>query len=247
MDIAQKERFQTLWARYFPGAELPVVFYYSDDAWRAELATRTGDRRCFISQLAAVRKGNALCFDIEAIGCAGGRRYLGFSNTLMPNFEYFLSCGIPGKLEGERYKRTPELVQKFLDQSTVFKAPGRFIVFKRWDAINEIDEPEGVIFYAPPDVISGLFTLANFDREDANGVIAPFAAGCGTIVQFPYLEKKAERSRAVLGTFDVSARPFVGKNELSMAFPMKRFHQIVDFMEESFLITPSWDKVKKRI
>ena len=82
MDIAQKERFQTLWARYFPGAELPVVFYYSDDAWRAKLATRTGDRRCFISQLAAVRKGNALCFDIEAIGCAEGAGTWGSRNTL---------------------------------------------------------------------------------------------------------------------------------------------------------------------
>lgn len=31
----------------------------------------------------------------------------------MPNFEYFLSCGIPGKLEGERYKKTPELVRSW--------------------------------------------------------------------------------------------------------------------------------------
>jgi len=31
----------------------------------------------------------------------------------MPHFEYFLSCGIPGKLEGERYKKSPELVKEF--------------------------------------------------------------------------------------------------------------------------------------
>ena len=247
MDMGIKDKFVSLWSKYFGEAELPMVFYYTDDESCAEKAPFPVGHRCIIGALSKVRRGKPLSFDAEAAGCGGARRYCGFSGEIDKNFTFFLSYGIPGKVEGERYKRTPELVQKFLDQSTVFKAPGRFIVFKRWDAINEYDEPEGVIFYAPPDVISGLFTLANFDREDANGVIAPFAAGCGTIVQFPYLEKNAERPRAVLGSFDVSARPFVGKNELSMAFPMTRFLQIVDFMEESFLITPSWDMVKKRI
>lgn len=29
---------------------------------------------------------------------------------MRPKFEYFLSCGIPGEMEGERYIRTPEMV-----------------------------------------------------------------------------------------------------------------------------------------
>jgi hypothetical protein len=37
------------------------------------------------------------------------------------------------------------------------------IVFKRWDTLDEADSPEVVIFFAPPDVISGLFTLAIAD------------------------------------------------------------------------------------
>lgn len=47
--------------------------------------------------------------------------------------------------------------------------------------------------------------------------------------------------------FDISARPFVGKNELTLAIPMKKFMTVVENMEESFLITESWKKVKKRI
>ena len=31
--------------------------------------------------------------------------YLGFSEKVRPNFEFFLSCGIQGKFEGERYKK----------------------------------------------------------------------------------------------------------------------------------------------
>jgi hypothetical protein len=45
--------------------------------------------------LEKVRKGKPLCFDVNSIGCFAGRRYLGFSEAVMPNFEYFLPRGIP--------------------------------------------------------------------------------------------------------------------------------------------------------
>jgi hypothetical protein len=47
--------------------------------------------------------------------------------------------------------------------------------------------------------------------------------------------------------FDVSARPFVPKDVLTFAAPMSKFTRMVANMEESFLITPSWAKVQKRI
>jgi hypothetical protein len=47
--------------------------------------------------------------------------------------------------------------------------------------------------------------------------------------------------------FDVSARPYVNKEELTFAVPMAKFRRMVGSMEESFLVTPSWAKVKKRI
>ena len=57
-----------------------------------------------------------------------------------------------------------------------------------------------VIFYEP-DVLFGLFTLASFDEIEWNDVFAPFSAGCGSIVLFPYLETKAQRPRGVIGMF----------------------------------------------
>ncbi len=165
----------------------------------------------------------------------------------MPNFEYFLSYGIPGKLEGERYKKSPELVTEHMKHQTSFKAPAKYIMFKRWDSMEKGDKPLVIIFFAPPDVLSGLFTLANFDEPEPCGVIAPFCAGCGSIVDYPYKELKNERSRAVLGMFDVSARPFVPAGVLTFAIPWPKFVRMVDNMEESFLITRSWEKVKNRI
>ncbi|MBW2029019.1 MAG: DUF169 domain-containing protein [Deltaproteobacteria bacterium] len=95
--------------------------------------------------------------------------------------------------------------------------------------------------------MEGLFTLANFDEAEQNGVIAPFSSGCVSIVHYPYLEKTADRPRAVLGIFDVSARPFVPSERLTFSVPINKFCSMVYNMAESFLITGSWDKVRGRI
>ncbi len=246
MDRKMKETFMELWARYFAGAQLPFTFYYTDRP-AAEGVSPPSGHQCVMGVLSRVARGTSLYFDVTTIGCSGGKRFLGFARETMPNFEYFLSYGIPGKLEGERYKKTPEIVRKAVEHFPPFEAPGRFIVFKRWDLIEAEEEPAVVIFFATPDVLSGLFTLANYDEEEPNGVFAPFCAGCASIVQYPYLEGLSERPRAVLGMFDVSARPFVPEGALSFAVPMKKFARMVDNMEESFLIGGSWRKVARRL
>jgi uncharacterized protein (DUF169 family) len=247
MDIKFKEDFIVLWKRFFGEAELPIAFYYTDEEGHAELMKPGTVRRCVIAALSLVRKGKALCFDAESIGCFGGQRYLGFRETEEPDIEYFLSCGIPGKVEGERYKKTPEIVAESVKLVPSFKAPARFIVFKRWDLLNESDEPEVVIFFACPDVLSGLFTLANFEETEPNDVFTPFASGCGSIVQYPFLEKDSVRPRAVIGLFDVSARPYIPENTLSFSVSMRKFERMTRNMEESFLTTNSWKAVQKRI
>jgi hypothetical protein len=47
--------------------------------------------------------------------------------------------------------------------------------------------------------------------------------------------------------FDISARPYIPPETLSIAIPWAKFTRMVDNMEESFLITNSWEKVKQRI
>ncbi len=241
-----KQRFEERWHRYFPDAELPIVFYYTDEPGAVERAQSTG-RRCLICDLAQVREGASLAFDVDAVGCGGGKRYLGFVQELRPGFEYFLSCGIPGEMEGERYKKSPELVKELLTRMPRFNAPGRHIVFKRWDQMDEADEPAVIVFFAPADVLSGLFTLAGYDEAEPQAVIAPFASGCASIVYYPYQELGSPQTRAVLGMFDVSARPCVPADVLTLAIPWPRFARMVDNMHESFLITGSWRKVRARI
>ena len=247
MDKELREKFIILWEKYFDGAELPIIFYYTNEEGHAEMVLPGSVSRCLIGALAHVRRGRSLCFDAESVGCFGGRRYLGFAEEIMPGFEYFLSHGIPGKLEGERYKKSPELVKELMQNTPVFKAPSKYAVFKRWDRLEESDDPEVVIFFARPDVISGLFTLAGFDTSDKNGVYSPFGAGCSSIVQYPYLEIDSDHPRGIVGMFDVSARPYVKRDEISFAVPMKKFLTMIEDMDESFLITKAWGKVRRRI
>jgi uncharacterized protein (DUF169 family) len=228
MDMAIKDKFGLLWRKYFNDAELPVSFYYTDEEGHAEKVKPGSMPRCLIGALSEVRSGRSLCFAADSIGCPGGRRYAGFADKLRPNFEYFLSCGIPGQMQGERYKKSPELVRELLE-------------------LEPPDEPEVVIFFARPDVMAGLFTLANFDQAEPNGVFAPFGAGCSSIIQYPYLEGKSAHPRGVIGMFDISARPFVPRDVLTFSVPMAKLVRMIDNAEESFLITDSWQKVQERI
>jgi uncharacterized protein (DUF169 family) len=246
MDMTLKSKFLEAWTKYFNGAELPFVFYYTDQEPGAEKAPPVVAHSCILGMLTRVRNGISVCFDSSTVGCGGGKRYLGYAAEVMPYFDYFLSCGIPMKVEGERYKKSPELVRSMIQYVPKFTAPAKYIVFKRFDKIEASDKPDVVIFYALPDILSGLFTLANYDRAELNGVITPFCAGCGAIVMYPYLEKNNAEPRAVLGMFDVSARPFVPKETLSFSIPIKKFIAMVNNMDESFLIGESWAKALRR-
>ena len=246
MDITLKDTFLGLWKKYFGQAELPLTFYYSDNTGNAEWAEKQKGWSCIICELAKVRSGKSLVYNAERIKCGGAKRYLGYTDKMRPGFEYFLSCG-NDEMEGERYIRTPEMVKELMKNQKILPSADKNIVFKRWDNLTEEDNPEVVIFFARPDVLSGLFTLANFDQTEPNGTITSFGSGCGTMIHYPYLESMTERQRAVIGMFDPSARPCVPEDVLTFAVPIKRFEKMVGYMEESFLITDTWGTVKKRI
>ena len=247
MDATFSKRFISLWNKYFPGAGLPIAFFYTDQVRQADLKETINLDRCLIGNLKRVQDGYSFVYDAHSPGCSGGKRYSGFSKTLRPKFEYFLSCGIPGELEGERYKKFPQLVDEYLKSHPAFEAPGKYLVFKRLDKLAEEENPFAAIFFTTPDVLSGLFTLANYDRADPYGVITPMGAGCASIINYPYEEAQSEHPRCILGMFDVSARSCVPEGKLTFTIPMQRFEQMVLNMDESFLITKSWDLVRKRL
>jgi hypothetical protein len=247
MDLKIKEKFLNNWKKYFGEAELPIVCYYGDDKGIAEKVKQTDKFSCIIGELARVRKGHSLLYDETSFGCHGAKRLLGYEDKVMPGMEVFLSCGMPGKMEGERYLKTPEIALEVIKLQNKLNVKGKKLIFKRWDNLIETDYPEIVIFFAKPDVLSGLFTLANFDQTEPNVTFSPFGSGCASIVNFPYIEKDSVRPRAVVGMFDPSARIFVHSDILTFSVPMVKLVKMIDYMDESFLITDAWNKVLKRI
>lgn len=247
MDINFRNLFLEKWSKYFGDSELPITFFYMEDPGDVDRANLPDGHSCIVCELTIVRKGRPLAWNVQTLGCGGAQRYLGYTDKIRPNFEFFLSHGIPGELEGERYVQTPEMVKEIMSGMRCIPAKGRYIVFKRFDQLTPEDNPAAVIFFAKPDVLSGLFTLANFDQPDGNGVIAPFGSGCGTIVYQPWFQNEQDNPKAILGMFDVSARPCVPKDTLTFAIPIKKFKTMVGHMDESFLITETWRTVKKRL
>lgn len=247
MDTSLRDRFTASWQKYFPGTELPITFEFRKELTSAHKVPPPDGWRCIICQIARARNGTPLVLNDRAITCRGGLMYSGYSRERPPDFRYFLSNGKPGGVEGERYKQTPEIVDAWEKLIPPFSMVGKDLAFIRWDQLTAADNPEVVIFFARPEVMSGLFTLANYDQGDPNGVICPMGAGCSSIIYYPWLEQQKENPKVVLGMFDPSARPCVPPDMLTMAFPMKRFLKMVGYMEESFLITPTWTTVQKKI
>ena len=64
-----------------------------------------------------------------------------------------------------------------MEEFPPFEAPGCYLAFKRWDRFAPDEEPLAAIFFAAPDELAGLFTLANYDVAGVHGVIAPMGSG----------------------------------------------------------------------
>jgi uncharacterized protein (DUF169 family) len=228
--------------------ESPLGIYYTNDKPEG-VTPKTGIHLCMIGLLKKARKnGKTVYFDKSHFGCPGGAYYMGLLESPRPNIEYFLSCGIPGEMEGERYIKTPELAKEYFGKMKPRPAPATYCVFKPFEQFQEKDKkPEVVVFFSSPDILSGLFTLTNYTLESTDAVFTPFGSGCSTILTYPLKEADKEKPRAIIGMFDVSARPMVEKDILTLAMPYSVFLKLLENVSGSFLQTESWKKVLQRI
>jgi len=227
--------------------ESPLGIYYTNDKPEG-VTPKEGLSGCAIGLLQNTRKkGETVYYDRNHFGCPGGGYYMGFLDSPRPGLEYFLSCGIEGKMEGERYIKTPELAREFIKQSKPRVAPAAYCVFKPIEKFLGLEKPEVVVFFAPPDILAGLFTLTNYAQEMTDAVQAPFCSGCASILTFSLKEAEKENPRPVLGMFDVSARPMVEKDILTLSMPYSLFLRLLENVKGSFLETESWKKVLQRI
>jgi uncharacterized protein (DUF169 family) len=227
-----------------PLRAVPLAFFYADGVPEATKLP-TGERTCVVAMLAHARKGATVAISRDNFGCGGAGYYLGFCPP-RPEIAEFVSTGIPGKMEGEHYKQSPDLVRAYQAHNPVRPAPADYAVCKPVAALAATETPEVIVCLGTPDELSALLGLANYARED-EAVITPFGSGCNSLFSRPLREAAQPQPRAVLGLFDPSARPYVGSHELSFAAPLAVWEEMVSNAGESFLRTATWAVLRRRI
>jgi hypothetical protein len=203
---------------------------------------------CVFAHLWLARKKQCPAyFSTERFGCLGCAFFLGFMKPQLDFIVHYVSTGIPGIIEGERYLDSPELTRKFYDFMDPEPAPGKFCVFQ---PISQIEPPiraEFTVFFARPEVISALHQLATFVTGDFEAVASPFGAGCANIVTWPIRYRAQGRLKAVLGGWDPSDRRFLKTDEITLTLPQEMFQQMLDRWEQSFLTTETWKNIRKKV
>ena len=116
--------------------ESPLGIYYTNDKPEG-VTPKTGIQLCMIGLFRKRGKTGRLSISIRAISdVLEALTTWGFWTLPRPNIEYFLSCGIPGEMEGERYIKTPELAREYFGKMKPRPAPATYCVFKPYRAIS---------------------------------------------------------------------------------------------------------------
>lgn len=228
--------FITLYHKAFSAkATMPIAIGYSDKAATPDSTVA----RCMIGAIRQVANGKPLTLCKKNVQCGGGGLYTRF--TEMPErVPVFVS-------EVERYKDSKEAVVEYIEGLGLTISDKPFLNFVPLDRIETWDGVEAVLFFATPDVLSGLATWAFFDNHSDDAVVTRFGSGCASAVTMAIKENAKKGRSCIIGMFDPSARLLVSENELTFAIPMSRMTEMMSTMTESALFRKAFSNVRRRI
>jgi len=195
--------------------------------------------KCMIGAVSKVRYGDSLTLCADNVLCGGGGLYTAF-RPMPERVPVFVS-------EVEHYKKTKEMVKDYVDSLGITLTDKPYLNFVRVDKLSSWDDAEAMIFFATPDILSGLCTWSFYDNNDSDAVTTLFASGCASIITFAVNENQNYGRRCFLGMLDPSARPLVPENELTFTIPMSRFKEMLDTMNDSALYQKAFSALKRRI
>lgn len=208
-----------------------------------------GGFSCIIGNIwLARKKKKAAWISLEECGCMGGGFYSGMFSPHLEMMVHYVTTGIPGTpFEGEHYLPSPESMRAFLKDTAPPEAPAKYCVVKPLGQFSSNEQPLVVVFFARPEVITGLHSLVSFATGDHQAVVSPFGAGCGGIIAWPLVYRQRGEERAVLGGFDPSARKFLKTDELTFSVSWPLYGKMLGAMEESCLTRDTWQGVRKKV
>ena len=190
-------------------APLPIAFGYSNQL----VSEIKKVPKCMIGAISKVCNGESLTLCSENVLCGGGGLYTAF-REMPERVPMFVS-------EIERYKKTKEMVVNYVKAMDIRLTEKPYLNFVRVDQLESWDGVEALLFFATPDVLSGLCMWAFYDNNALDAVSAPFASGCAGIVTFPVNENRNNGRRC--------------------------FKEMMETMNDSYLYQKAFSVLRKRI
>lgn len=233
---------EDLGLRYFP-----IGVLYSDSMpENAKKFIKKGNG-CVIPLIFSSAKGNTAAMDINTTGFPCSAFYLGYQEWIFPGIECFLSDGVGSPMGGERFIRTPNQAKAYVKYFVPKEICNKVTVFKPLEQFNDDENPEIAIFFVTPDELSGLVYLLHFNSPEVEDtIVTRFNSGCSSIVTLPMRYKAEGKMKAVMGMHDISARLRLPKDILTLAMPIDLLREISSHIDDSFVKTENWIKIKER-
>lgn len=240
-------------------ANQPVGVWFQDEKPEGAFEFDPAKRPCVVSMLLAASKGRTVVVSDETCPCPGGAVGLGFGNAFARRntlTHFMLAHGVdtPGFPEGgkmpphmehgERFFDCAETTLRWIDEMDLRDAGYRYVVFRPLD-IWQGEPPALVWLLADPDQLSALVTMTSYRSGKMVSTVAPFGAGCHSLVQAKH-QIGADEPVAIMGMFDVSQRHQIQKDLLSMTFPYEMFERIEADMPEGCATTAPWERLAAR-
>ena len=223
----------------------PVAVYRTAHCPEGALQFKEGVWGCVVGMLNAAAKGRVAAMNAATGACRGGKQGLGLQRFTLGTIEYFLSVGGRGDKPGEHYKKTPELAREYVLSLPEVHSPD-YVVFAPLSQVSA-ETPELVVFLVNADQLSGLATLANYDRPTQDNVQLRFGAGCAQAVLYGLDAEAQTNGTCFIGLTDPSARKVIDKDLLSFSIPMPRFLEMEANADSCFFHTDTWAVIEKRL
>lgn len=229
--------FLSLYTEYFgESVPLPIAVVYSDEI----LGEYREIQGCMFKQLHYALSGKTVSLSADNFTCGGGKLYAGIGPIQERIFNFVSKI--------EKYKKSPEVAHDSIKSIAPAIYGKKYLNLIRIDKLETFHNAEGLIFVATPDILSGLFTWANYDQSDINSVQAPWGSGCSTSITSIVNENRKGGKHCFIGMLDVSARPYFRYDTLSFSIPMSRFIEMCHTLSDCCVSgAPAWLKVRKRI